>query len=141
MLLKYKGLFAVVATVVMLSVIMVTLWGSDYFMSWPMKSRVAETVIDLAENTWPKKWALEVEHRATQNLPSLWTDKTHLCVMFNLNRVEPRKDITDVLVSYYVPFFENITFIFDGANRERPDFLPEFVNFNQHMCLMVRTLE
>ena len=75
---------------------------------------------------------------------SLWTDKIHLCVMFNLNGIKPKKDNTDILVSYYIPFFRNITFIFDGANRKRPDFLPEFVDFitcdshvgwYQHKCI------
>ena len=75
---------------------------------------------------------------------SLWTDKIHLCVMFNLNGVQPKKGVTDILISYYTPFFRDITFIFDGANRERPDFLPEFVDFitcdshvgwYQHKCI------
>ena len=75
---------------------------------------------------------------------ALWTDKIHLCVMFNLNRISPKRDMTDILISYYIPFFRGITFIFDGANRERPDFLPEFVDFitcdshvgwYQHKCI------
>ena len=59
---------------------------------------------------------------------SLWTNKIHLCIMFNLQGIEPNKDIIDILVSYYYPFFENITLIFDGANWERPDYVSEFVN-------------
>ena len=66
------------------------------------------------------------------NLPprsALWTDKIHLCVMFNLNRLKPEKEVTDVLASYYYPFFRDITFIFDGANWTKPDFSPKFVDF------------
>ena len=74
----------------------------------------------------------------------LWTDKIHLCVMFNLVTIEPRKDIIDILVSYYHPLFENITLIFDGTNWTRPDYVPEFVNvincdshlgWFQHKCI------
>ena len=77
---------------------------------------------------------------------ALWTDKIHLCVMFNLNGIKPSEDITKVLASYYFPFFKDITFFFDGAKWEsqRPDYLPEFVNliscdshvgWYQHKCL------
>ena len=81
------------------------------------------------------------------NIPpwsALWTDKVHLCVMFNLNGIGPKKGVTDLLVSYYYPFFRNITFIFDGTNWEKPDFLPEFVGllscdshqgWYQHKCI------
>ena len=75
---------------------------------------------------------------------ALWTDKIHLCVMFNLNGIEPATDVTDILVSYYFPFFRDITFIFDGARWKKPDSLPEFVDFigcdshqgwYQHKCI------
>ena len=79
---------------------------------------------------------------------SLWTDKIHLCVMFNLNNIKPSKYVNNILASYYFPFFRNITFFFDGADWEsrRLDFLPEFVNliscdshvgWYQHRCLQL----
>ena len=45
---------------------------------------------------------------------SLWTDKVHLCINFNFNKIKPSKVLTETLVSYYFPFFRNITLIFDG---------------------------
>ena len=68
---------------------------------------------------------------SVDNLPpwsALWTDKIHLCVMFNLRGNKPKKDVTDILISYYYPFFENITLIFDGAYWKRPDYVPELVD-------------
>ena len=84
-------------------------------------------------------------HKLTDLPPwsALWTDKIHLCVMFNLNNLRPKKDVDIILASYYYPFFRNITFIYDNI-WERPDYLPEFVNYMgcksslgwyQHKCI------
>ncbi len=76
--------------------------------------------------------------------PALWTDKVHLCINFNLNGIKPNKQVTETLMSYYLPFFKNITLIFNGDNWSRPDYVPEFVDFiscdshigwYQHKCL------
>lgn len=78
------------------------------------------------------KSSLQKKGYSVADLPpwtDLWTDKICLCIMFNLNGIKPRKDVTEILISYYYPFFRDITFIFDGANSKRPDFLPEFVDF------------
>ena len=75
--------------------------------------------------------------------PNLWTDKIHLCVNFNLNMIKPTKNVSDLLISYYHPFFKNITFIFNG-NWSKPDYVPEYVDFiscdshigwYQHKCI------
>ena len=76
--------------------------------------------------------------------PALWTDKIYLCINFNLNNVNPGKQVTETLLSYYLPFFKNITLIFNGDNWSRPDYVPEFVDviscdshrgWYQHKCI------
>ena len=149
MLLKYQCLFVLAATVVLLVVAIVTL--SPSLLSLPIDDRMpnlAETLRWFASyNRTLIESSLQKKGYSVTDLPpwsALWTDKIHLCVMFNLKGIKPRKDVTDILISYYFLFFENITLIFDGANWERPDYVPEFVNviscdshegWYQHKCI------
>ena len=75
---------------------------------------------------------------------ALWTDKIHLCINLNLNGIKPSKAVIETQVSYYFPFFKNITLIFNGDNWSRPDYVPEFVDviscdshlgWYQHKCI------
>ena len=151
MLLKYQCLFVLAVTVVLLVVIvilsptsllslfmddrihnLVEIQSSTFLLSMPMESRIPLSWFATDYNRTLVESSLQKKGYSVTDLPpwsSLWTNKIHLCVMFNLRRIKPRKDIIDILVSYYYPFFENITLIFDGANWERPDFVPKFVNF------------
>ncbi|XP_064407012.1 uncharacterized protein LOC135351834 [Halichondria panicea] len=75
---------------------------------------------------------------------ALWTDKIHLCINLNLNGIKPSKAVIETQVSYYFPFFKNITVILNGDNFIRPDYVPEFVDviscdsyygWYQHKCI------
>ena len=58
----------------------------------------------------------------------LWTYKTHLCIMFNLKYVKPNKNVINILISYYFPFFKIISLIFDGHPNYNYTSVPPFVN-------------
>ena len=97
--------------------------------------------LTMVENSLKKKGYAVADLRPWS---ALWTDKIHLCIMFNLNGAKPNKEVAETLASYYYPFFRNITFILGAANEKRPDFLPEFVDFiscdshlgwYQHKCI------
>ena len=73
----------------------------------------------------------------------LWTEKIHLCIMFNLANLANEENI-NILTSYYFPFFKNITLIFDGHPNYNFSSVPDFVNvllcnsnwaWYQHKCI------
>ena len=69
---------------------------------------------------------------ALSNIPDksqLWTKDVQLCIMFNLNRIKPNPNSINLLLAYYLPFFNHITLIFDGKWDKKPDYLPEYVKF------------
>lgn len=78
------------------------------------------------------------------NKTKMWTRDVHLCVMFNLNNMEPDEQAINLLLAYYLPFFNHITVLFDGVWKEKPTFVPDYVNFigceshlgwYQHRCV------
>ena len=78
------------------------------------------------------------------NKTKLWTRDVHLCVMFNLNNMKPDEQAMNLLLAYYLPFFNHITILFDGVWEDKPNFLPDYVNFigcesylgwYQHRCV------
>ncbi|XP_064383072.1 uncharacterized protein LOC135331756 [Halichondria panicea] len=97
-------------------------------------------------NSSPVEQSLQENNYSLSDLPpksALWTDKIHLCINFNLNGIKPNKQVTETLMSYYLPFFKKITLIFDGY-WSRPDYVPELVDFiscdshigwYQHKCI------
>jgi hypothetical protein len=48
--------------------------------------------------------------------------------MFNLAHLKPNKNLINVLISYYFPFFKNISLIFDGHPNYNFTSVPSFVN-------------
>ena len=74
----------------------------------------------------------------------LWTHNIHLCVMFNQNGVEPNEKVTNLLISYYFPFFRKITLIFGGQTSDTSSCIPNYVQvlscesylgWYQHKCI------
>ena len=74
----------------------------------------------------------------------LWTHNIRLCVMFNQNGVEPNAKVTNLLTSYYFPFFRKITLIFGGQTSDTSSWIPNYVQvlscesylgWYQHKCI------
>ena len=75
----------------------------------------------------------------------LWTEKIHLCIMFNMAPGHPLNEkILNLLISYYFPYFKDITIIFDGHPKYNFSSVPVFVNvllceshfgWYQHKCI------
>ena len=66
--------------------------------------------------------------------------------MFNLKNMSPKKEVIDLLLSYYSIFFDHITLLFDGDWTEKPSYIPTNVTFSgcrsdngwfQHRCLSI----
>ena len=49
--------------------------------------------------------------------------------MFNLNKIKPNRNTINLLLAYYLPFFDHITLIFDGKWKKKPEYVPEYVKF------------
>ena len=60
----------------------------------------------------------------------MWTKKVQLCIMFNLNNISPKKEVIDLLLSYYSIFFNHVMLLFDGDWYEKPSYIPENVAFS-----------
>ena len=76
----------------------------------------------------------------------LWTENVELCIMFNLNGVGINREVIELLIEYYHPFFSHLTLLFNGdpARTKKPKYLPSYVNvlgcdshlgWYQHKCI------
>ena len=74
----------------------------------------------------------------------LWTQNIQLCIMFNLNSVNLNEQVINFLISYYFPFFQKISLIFDGTPTYNLSWIPSFVKviecdshlgWFQHKCI------
>ena len=77
---------------------------------------------------------------------SMWTKRVQLCIMFNLKNMSPKKEVINLLLSYYSFFFNHIMLLFDGDWNEKPSYIPKNVTFSgcrsvdgelQHLCLPI----
>ena len=141
MMLKGKFLVATVSITVMVFCLLVLVnvfkqKSTDYVFPRP---HTAPVLIDLHEQDLDtsQPWFSPAEPLATsetkllesQTNSSFWTKNVHLCVMFNLNRMKPNERVIKLLSSYYHPFFDHITFLFDGNWTEKPSYISDYVNF------------
>ena len=76
----------------------------------------------------------------------VWTDKVQLCIMFNLANMSPKKQVMNLLLSYYGFFFSHIMLLFDGDWSEKPNYIPKNIAFSgcksgrgwfQQHCLLI----
>ena len=76
----------------------------------------------------------------------VWTNKIQLCIMFNLFKMSPNKQVINLLVSYYSLFFNHIMLLFEGDWPEKPNYIPKKITFSgckskdgwfQQHCLLI----
>ena len=95
-------------------------------------------------HTRPSQMGYNLSDLPDQSEP--WTENVELCIMFNLNGVGINREVIELLIEYYHPFFSHLTLLFNGdpARTKRPKYLPSYVNvlgcdshigWYQHKCI------